>query len=142
MLTVPFLEICLNPEPQLSAFEIVGFVVWLGSLIGESVSDHQMNQFKRNPRNKGRVCQEGLWKYSRHPNYFFESCIWWGYFIFALGTPGTAYVIYAPLVILFLLLKVTGVPLAEAQSLKTRGEEYKQYQRRTSMFVPWFPVSK
>ena len=141
LLVVPFLEICLNPSEEWSVFEIIGGLIWLISVLGESLADAQMNRFKKNPLNKGKVCQEGLWKYSRHPNYFFESCLWWGYFIFALGTPGAAYVVYAPLIILFLLLKVTGVPLAEAQSLKSRGQEYRDYQRRTSVFIPWPPKS-
>ena len=139
VLTIPFLLICLNPEPELSLFEIVGFFVWAFSLIGEAISDNQMAQFKKDPANKGRTCEIGLWKYSRHPNYFFESCIWWGYFLFALGSPNGVFTLYAPLAILFLLLKVTGVPPAEAQSLRSRGDAYRDYQRRTSVFIPWFP---
>ncbi|MES3037303.1 MAG: DUF1295 domain-containing protein [Bdellovibrionota bacterium] len=139
ILTVIFLEIVMNPEPQLHPLEIIGTIVWGLSLLGEAIADGQMSRFKSKPENKGKNCEVGLWKYSRHPNYFFESCIWWGYFIFALGTPGTVYTIYCPLIILFLLLKVTGVPPAEAQSIKSRGQKYRDYQRRTSVFIPWFP---
>ncbi|MFS4460674.1 DUF1295 domain-containing protein [Bdellovibrio sp. HCB2-146] len=134
-----FLEILRNPTPTFSAFEIAGFILSILSLMGESVADSQANRFKSNPANKLRVCDVGLWKYSRHPNYFFESMIWWGFYLAALGTAGAGYTIYAPLIILFILLKVTGVPPSEAQALKKRGDAYRQYQKRTSVFVPWFP---
>ena len=139
ILSFLYLEVLRNPTPEFSIFEIVGFAVSLLSLIGESVADNQANQFKSDPANRLRVCDVGLWKYSRHPNYFFESMIWWGFYIIALGTVGTVYTIYAPLIILLVLLKVTGVPPSEAQALKKRGEAYRRYQERTSMFVPWFP---
>ena len=138
-LTLPFIFAFKNPTPELSNLEWIGFSVWLMAVIGESIADHQMNSFRSKPENKGKVCNVGLWNYSRHPNYFFESCIWWGYFIFMVATPGLVWSIYAPLSILFLLLKVTGVPPSEAQSLKSRGDAYRRYQERTSVFVPWFP---
>ena len=141
LLSVPFLMMSQNEQQSLSPFEVIGFIVWIFSLIGESVADAQMARFKRNPAHKGQTCEEGLWAYSRHPNYFFESCIWWGFYLMALGTPGTWFTVYCPLVILMLLLKVTGVPLAEIQSLKSRGDQYRDYQRRVSVFVPWFPRS-
>lgn len=139
LLSFLFLEISLNTSQEISNFEIVGLIVWLIAFLGESLSDFQMDQFRKDPANKGQTCKVGLWRYSRHPNYFFESCIWWGFFIFALGTSGTFYTIFSPLIILFLLLKVTGLPPAEAQSLKSRGDAYRQYQKETSIFIPWFP---
>lgn len=138
-LTLPFIYTFNNSSPSLSLFEWVGFALFMVSLLGESLADSQMSNFKNNPANKGKVCNVGLWKYSRHPNYFFESCIWFSFYIFMLGTPGLWWAIYAPVTILILLLKVTGVPPSEAQSLKTRGQSYVDYQKRTSVFVPWFP---
>ncbi len=139
LLCFMFLEISLNPLPEVSTLEKFGFCIWLLAFVGEALADHQMTSFRTDPKNKGQTCKVGLWRYSRHPNYFFESLIWWGFFIFALGTAGTFYTIYSPLIILLLLLKVTGIPPAEAQSLKSRGEAYRQYQRETSAFIPWFP---
>lgn len=138
ILTLPFIFVFQNQSQNISYFEYIGLGAFLISWIGESIADAQMSRFKANPENKGKVCNVGLWKFSRHPNYFFESCIWFSFFIFMLGTSGLIWSIYSPLIILILLLKVTGVPPSEAQSLKTRGEAYKEYQRKTSVFVPWF----
>lgn len=139
VLTIPFLLICLNSSRGFSWSEELGVAVWLISVLGEALADRQMAEFRARPENRGKVCNVGLWKYSRHPNYFFESCIWWGYFVYALASPGGVYTIFAPLIILFLLLKVTGVPLNEKQSLISRGDAYRQYQATTSEFVPWWP---
>ena len=139
ILSLMFLEISLNASTEISPLEKFGFGLWLMAFIGEALSDHQMTLFRTDPKNKGQTCKVGLWRYSRHPNYFFESLIWWGFFIFTLGTADTFYTVYSPLIILLLLLKVTGIPPAEAQSLKSRGDAYRQYQRETSAFIPWFP---
>lgn len=139
LLAVPFLEVFRSSAEPLGAAEIIGFSIVCLSLVGESIADAQAQKFKQNPENKNRTCQVGLWRYSRHPNYFFESCVWWGFYLFAIGASGAYYTIYAPLIILFLLLKVTGVPPSEAAALKKRGDEYRRYQQTTSMFVPWFP---
>lgn len=136
VLTLPFIFVFNNQGESLSGFEWAGIVFFVLSLAGESLADWQMSRFKAQPTNKGKVCDVGLWRYSRHPNYFFESCIWFSYFIFMLGTSGLIWGIYAPLTILFLLLKVTGVPPSEAQSLASRGELYKEYQKKTSVFFP------
>lgn len=139
VLTLPFIFVFKNTTSELSYLEWTGFAVFIVGVLGESLADYQMQAFRSKPENKGKVCNVGLWNYSRHPNYFFESVIWWGYFIFTVATPGLWWAIYAPLTILLLLVKVTGVPPSEAQSLKSRGEAYREYQRRTSVFVPWFP---
>lgn len=138
ILTLPFIFVFKNQNQSIGIFEYVGLLAFIISLLGESIADAQMSRFKSDPKNKGKVCNVGLWKFSRHPNYFFESCIWFSFFIFMLGTPNLIWSIYSSLLILVLLLKVTGVPPSEAQSLKTRGEAYKEYQRKTSVFVPWF----
>lgn len=137
VLTLPFIYVFQNESP-VSALEWAGLLVWGLALAGESLSDHQMNLFKKNPANKGKTCNVGLWKYSRHPNYFFESVIWWGYYLLFIGS-GIWWGIYAPLIILHLLLNVTGVPPSEEQALKNRGDDYRRYQAVTSRFIPWFP---
>ena len=128
-----------NDAPRLLPLEIAGAVLWLLALTGESVADAQLAAFKRNPANRGLVCDAGLWRYSRHPNYFFEWLIWVAYFVFALASPWGWLAVIGPAGILFLLLRVTGIPLAEAQSLRSRGDAYRRYQERTSAFVPWRP---
>lgn len=139
ILTLPVIFVFNNTSESIGLIEFIGLGAFVVSLLGESLADSQMNGFKSKPENKGKVCNVGLWKYSRHPNYFFESCIWFSFFVFMLGTEGLWWAIYAPLIILTLLLKVTGVPPSEAQSLKSRGDAYREYQRTTSVFVPWFP---
>jgi steroid 5-alpha reductase family enzyme len=84
------------------------------------------------------ACNLGLWRYSRHPNYFFESVVWWGFFIAALDSPYGPVTVACPLLMLYLLLNVTGIPLTEKHSLESRGDAYRAYQRTTSRFIPWF----
>lgn len=138
ILSLPFLLIIQNANPEFNSVEYTGFTLWILALSGESLSDYQMAKFKRSPGNKGKTCKTGLWRYSRHPNYFFESLIWWAFFLMALPSHYGYLTLYCPLLILFLLLKVTGIPLSEEQSLKSRGEDYLQYQQETSIFIPWF----
>jgi steroid 5-alpha reductase family enzyme len=110
----------------------------LVAIAGESLADAQLAAFKRRAA-KGQVCDAGLWRYSRHPNYFFEWLVWVAYFLFALGSPHGWLAFVGPASILFLLLRVTGIPLTEEQSLRSKGDAYRRYQRTTSAFVPWFP---
>jgi steroid 5-alpha reductase family enzyme len=138
LLAIPFFISAMNTTPQLSILEYAGVVLWLISVIGEAVADKQLSNFKKNPASKGKVCDTGLWNYSRHPNYFFEWLMWVSYFVFALASPYGYLAIISPAIILFLLLKVTGIPTTEQQSLKTKGDAYKKYQASTSVFVPWF----
>ena len=137
-LSLPAFMINQNENPVFSFFEIAGTLLWALSVLGEALADRELAQFKKNPAHRGQTCQAGLWYYSRHPNYFFEFMIWVGYFIFALGSPYGIFTALCPAFMLYLLLKVTGIPMAEAQSLQSRGDEYREYQRTTSVFVPWF----
>lgn len=139
VLGLPFFLIALNPSPSFHVLEYLGVAVWLLALLGEALADAQLAAFKKNPANKGRVCDTGLWAASRHPNYFFESLVWWAYFLFACAAPWGWTSLIAPLGITHLLLRVTGVPMAEEQSLRSRGDAYRDYQKRVSVFVPWFP---
>jgi steroid 5-alpha reductase family enzyme len=141
LLAVPVQLACLNPASQLNAIEIAGALVWLTGICGEALSDAQMQRFKADPASKGKVCQVGLWRYSRHPNYFFESVVWWGFWLFACGSPWGWVTLYAPLLMLHFLLRVTGIPLTEECAVKSKGDAYREYQRTTSAFVPWPPKS-
>jgi len=139
VLSLPFLFAAAHGVPSLSAWEIAGVVLWMIGLGGESLADAQLKSFKADSQNRGRTCRAGLWRFSRHPNYFFEWVIWVAYFVFACGSPWGWVSVVCPLLMLFFLLKVSGIPPAEAQSLRSRGDEYRAYQRETSVFIPWFP---
>ncbi|HUI26068.1 MAG TPA: DUF1295 domain-containing protein [Candidatus Kryptonia bacterium] len=116
----------------------LGGALWAIGLFFETVGDWQLAQFKSDSANVGKVMDRGLWKYTRHPNYFGDSCVWWGLFCVALATPAGWFVIGSPVLMTILLMRVSGVPLLERKLAKTRPE-YADYIRRTSAFVPWFP---
>jgi len=137
--SLPFLFVAFNPSPHLQLVEIAGLILALIALAGEATSDLQMSAFKADPASKGQVCRRGLWRYSRHPNYFFESLIWWAFFLVTLGSPYGWITIVCPLLMLYFLFKVTGIPLTEEYAVKSKGDAYREYQRTTSAFVPWFP---
>ncbi|MEW6283005.1 MAG: DUF1295 domain-containing protein [Candidatus Eremiobacterota bacterium] len=138
VLSLPFLLVCLNPTPGLGPFEVTGMTLWLVAVVGEWLADFQLAMFKADPRNRGQVCELGLWNYSRHPNYFFESMVWVAWFLYALGSPFGWLAALSPALILFFLFRVTGIPATEAQALRSKGEAYRRYQETTSPFVPWF----
>jgi|SRR6185312_6648460 len=139
LLSAPMVFVAANSEARISNLEWMGFALWCLALIGETTADSQLENFKKDSANAGKTCNTGLWKLSRHPNYFFEFLIWCSFALFASGSPGGWISWYCPVAILVLLFKVTGIPTTEAQSLKSRGEEYRRYQETTSAFVPWFP---
>ena len=139
LLGCAFLLPCLNSATRLHPLEIAGTLLWLAAISGEALADAQLAAFKRNAAAGGRVCDTGLWRYSRHPNYFFEWLVWVAYFVCSLASPCGWIAIVGPVSILYLLLRVTGIPMTEEQSLRSRGDAYRRYQRATSAFVPWFP---
>jgi steroid 5-alpha reductase family enzyme len=139
--SLPFALAAMNPRPALGAAECIGLALAACATIGEWTADWQAQRFKRNRANAGSVLNVGLWRYSRHPNYFFESIVWWGFFIAALDSPYGWITVICPLLMLYVLLKVTGIPLTEKHSLESRGDAYREYQRTTSRFIPWFPKS-
>jgi steroid 5-alpha reductase family enzyme len=139
VLATPFLVAALNPRSGLSWPELAGVAVWAIAFAGEVAADRQLERFKRDPVNRGQVCDVGLWRYSRHPNYFFEFLIWVGFALFAWPSPWGWLALVSPALILYFLLRVTGIPATEAQSLRSRGDAYRRYRQSTSPFVPWFP---
>jgi steroid 5-alpha reductase family enzyme len=141
LLSLPALIAAVNGEPRIAALEIAAVVLWAVALAGEAVADRQLERFKARPSSRGRTCREGLWRYSRHPNYFFEWLIWVAYALFALASPWGAVALVCPALMLYLLFRVTGIPATEAQALRSKGDDYRRYQETTSVFVPWFPRS-
>ena len=142
LLAIPFFISAMNPEPRIGLIEYAGVILWAISVSGEAIADRQLASFKKDSANKGKVCDTGLWHYSRHPNYFFEWLMWVSYFVFALASPYGYLAVISPAIILYLLLKVTGIPTTEQQSLRSRPDAYKKYQASTSVFVPWPKSSK
>lgn len=138
LLSLPFALMDQNVFPYFSTFEVFGLLIWMGGLVGEAVADWQLDQFKQNPAMVGQVCDQGLWKHSRHPNYFFEWVIWLGLGLMALSAPYGWLGLISPVLMLVLLVKISGIPLVEEQALKSKGEAYHDYQTRTSAFFPWF----
>jgi len=119
----------------------VGFLIWAVGIVFEVVGDFQLSRFKANPRNRGKVMDRGLWAYTRHPNYFGESLIWWGIFLITLSTPGSLWTVISPVTITFLLLRVSGVTLLEKNIVEKRPA-YQAYIKSTSAFFPWAPRKK
>ncbi|MCB2148101.1 MAG: DUF1295 domain-containing protein [Deltaproteobacteria bacterium] len=132
----------LSPAPpRFTALDVIGTLVWMAGFVFEVVGDWQLARFKADPKNRGRVMDQGLWAWSRHPNYFGEFLIWWGFFLVALPTPGGWWTMISPIIISIVLLKMTGVPLTES-ALKTRRPGYAEYIDRTSTFFPRPPRRK
>ncbi len=142
--SVPLL--CLAPiavatttRPALGPLAIAGIGLYLVSIAGETIADRQLKRFKREPANRGRTCREGLWRYSRHPNYFCEWLLWVSCALVAAESR-LWWLALVPVGVMYLLLtRVTGIPPTEAQSIRSRGEDYVAYQRETNALFPWFP---
>ena len=135
--SIPSLLAAANPHP-LSMLDGLGVAIWLTAIGGESVADAQLYRFRSQPSNTGRTCSQGLWNYSRHPNYFFEWLHWFAYVAWALPYDWGWLSLMAPVVMLYLLFSVTGIPYAEMRALLIRGDEYRTYQKRTHAFFPFF----
>lgn len=130
-----------SPGPEkLGWLDAAGVLLVATGLAFETVGDLQLARFRRDPAHRGRVMDRGLWRYTRHPNYFGDAIVWWGLFLFALTTPAHAWTIVGPLVMTYLLTRLSGVPLLEKKLVRTRPA-YVDYVARTSSFVPWPPRS-
>jgi steroid 5-alpha reductase family enzyme len=138
LFALPFLAVARNPD-KVHAWMPIGIAIWLLSVIGESIADRQLARFRGDPLNRGRTCRQGLWRYSRHPNYFFEWLHWFAYVCLALGSPIAWLAWSGPLVMYVFLRWISGIPYTETQALRSRGDDYRAYQRSTPMLFPWFP---
>jgi steroid 5-alpha reductase family enzyme len=141
MPSLPFLLASFNRQHGLAPVEFAGAALWLLAATFEAVADRQLKRFKSDPANKGKTMRFGLWRYSRHPNYFFQWLTWIAYALIALAAPWGWLGFLAPALILYLIVFVTGVKPSEEAALKSRGDDFRRYQRETSAFVPWFPRS-
>jgi steroid 5-alpha reductase family enzyme len=129
-------QISRTPD-QLTPLDWLGVFLWLVGFSFESIGDWQLSRFKSDPKNRRKILDRGLWAYTRHPNYFGDALLWWGYFLIAVAT-GAWWTVISPIVMTYLLLRVSGVALLEKSMVKTKPG-YLNYARRTSAFFPWFP---
>lgn len=136
IISLPLLGAVLGGAP-LGPLDYLGIALWAVGFAFEAVGDQQLAVFKADPANRGRVLDTGLWRYTRHPNYFGEACVWWGLYLLALGA-GAWWGIVGPLLVTFLLLRVSGVTLLE-KDIGERRPAYRDYIERTSAFLPWPP---
>jgi steroid 5-alpha reductase family enzyme len=117
---------------------VLGALVWAYGFFFEAVGDWQLTRFKANPKNKGKLMTSGVWRYTRHPNYFGDAAQWWGFYLIALSAGGW-WTIFSPIIMTYLLLQVSGVALLEKTMKRRPG--YEEYARKTSALVPWRPKS-
>lgn len=129
----------ISNEAPISTLDYLGFLFVAVGFLWEMFGDWQLSSFKANPSNKGQVLTTGLWRYSRHPNYFGEFCVWWGFYLTAMAA-GAWWAVISPILMTLLLLKVSGVSLLES-TIVERRPAYAEYIKNTNAFIPWFPKS-
>jgi len=137
IISQPILITNFKESKPLGLLDFAGITIWIIGYFFEAVGDYQLKQFVTNPKNKGKLMKTGLWKYTRHPNYFGEATMWWGIFIISISVPGSLYGIISPILITTLLLFVSGVPLLEKKY--KNHPEWKEYEEKTSIFIPMPP---
>lgn len=136
---LPVLSAARVPEPAvLTATDVAGLLLFVVGFAFEAIGDYQLQRFRRVPDNRGKVLDTGLWRYTRHPNYFGDAVLWWGVYLGAASAPGGWLTVASPMLMTFLLLRVSGVTLLE-RSLKASKPGYAEYVARTSGLVPWLP---
>ena len=133
-----FIVVAYRPDAASPWASALAVAIWFAAVIGEGIADSQMERFRGNPAHKGQVCRDGLWRYSRHPNYFFECVHWLAYVPLAITAPQGWVTFIAPLVMAFLLVKLSGMPMLE-KDLIARKPGYADYVRSTSALIPWPP---
>ena len=139
IVSIPIQLAAADPTPDsLGILAILGALVMIGGIACEATADAQLEEFKKDPESKGQVMDRGLWGYSRHPNYFGDTCVWWGAWLVALETGSAWWGFVGPVVMTFFLLKVSGVALTE-RSIGSRRPGYEDYVKRTSAFIPLPP---
>jgi steroid 5-alpha reductase family enzyme len=137
LFALPFLPGVNNPGSSLSVFDLMAGVLWIVAMGGEWRADLQLARFRNNPANAGKVCRDGFWNYSRHPNYFFEWLHWFAYVLLAIGSGGFWLALIGPAAMYLFLMKLTGIPHVEREALAKRGEDYRKYQETTPILIPW-----
>lgn len=139
LFSIPPVLAMTNPTPLAGGWSLLGVVLGVLAIAGETQADRQLERFRADPAHRGRTCRDGWWRLSRHPNYFFEWLHWWAYVLLAVGSPLAGWSLLGPALMLVFLFKITGIPHTERQALARRGEDYRRYQAATSIFIPWFP---
>lgn len=137
VIAYPVILTNISRERGIFYLDFAGVALWIIGFFFEAVGDFQLSRFKRDPENRGRIMSSGLWKYTRHPNYFGEAVMWWGIFLIALSVKLGWTAIISPLLITFLLLRVSGVTMLEKKYIGNK--EFEEYAKKTSAFFPWFP---
>jgi steroid 5-alpha reductase family enzyme len=137
--SVPYVVVASQRVGSFGLLDVLGVVLGLGAIAGESLSDAQLKAWRRKPENKGKTCRAGLWAYSRHPNYFFEWLHWWAYVLLAVGSWKVLGTLVGPALMILFLYRFTGIPYTERQAVKSRGDDYRRYQEEVSPFIPWWP---
>lgn len=137
LVSAPLIGFAMNPSNAIGPVVLIGLAIWLIGFMIEVIGDSQLRSFIKNPKNKGKIMQYGLWRYTRHPNYFGEVTQWWAIWLLGYGLTSFVWTIIGPLTITFLILKVSGVPMLEKKY--AGNKEYEKYKRQTSMFIPWVP---
>lgn len=137
VIAYPVIAANTSMDAPFSIWAVIGALAWAKGFYFEAVGDWQLKKFIKNPGNKGKIMKDGLWKYTRHPNYFGEATMWWGIFIIGIGSDSGMLGIISPLAITILLVFVSGVPMLEKKYAD--NEEFQAYKKITSKFIPWFP---
>ena len=135
IIVTPVLLINSNQRQGITWLDLIGIAVWIFGFIFETIADHQLATFLSNSNNQGLILTKGLWHYSRHPNYFGEITLWWGFFILALSVKGGIFSIISPITITYLIIKVSGIPLLEKKMAE--NTVFKKYKEQTSALIPW-----
>ncbi|WP_144112969.1 DUF1295 domain-containing protein [Paraburkholderia sp. BCC1886] len=138
LLSIAFLVPSYRSTTPAPGWALLAVALWVVSVAGEGIADRQLERFKQDPASHGQVCRVGLWRYSRHPNYFFECVHWLAYIALSIGTPWGWFTLLPPLLMAFLLLKLSGIPMLE-ESMAKRRPGYAEYMRTTSALIPWPP---
>lgn len=136
--SLPYMTVAHNPS-NIGLSDLIGTVIFFAAVTGETIADRQLYRFRSHPRNQGKTCREGLWRYSRHPNYFFEWLHWWAFVLLSSGQPYWWISLTGPILMFVFVYWITGIPPTEARALETRQADYRLYQKTTSKFFPWFP---
>lgn len=141
LFALPFIAVARNPAQGVTPMLLLGLAIWVFAVAGEGIADRQLARFRADPSNRGKTCRSGLWRYSRHPNYFFEWLHWFSYVALAQGSDLAWLAWSGPIVMYVFLRWISGIPYTEAHALRSRGEDYRDYQQRTPLLIPWFPRS-